>query len=201
LAGCLDFHSVPARTNGQSTRRGALLCWGARGRGRGVPGSDEVNTATNQEVAGSQQNLGAGSIVGTLGGPGYATLVANLPVSDSGVDAGTKGAFFSLEPGNVTFENPAFALVPSPMFPGSYIVIQAFDTGAAFPVDVVQVSATEGTAPAVTKTSSCVPPAPSGTTSVGPAGAVGGNRHFYITGYAYGNFGSMPVGIWICDDP
>jgi hypothetical protein len=168
---------------------------------------DEVDTATNQEVAGSQQNvgagvLGAGTIVATLGGPGYAALVTNQPVPDGGImDGGTKSIFFSLEPAKVAFQKEAFSLTASAMFPGRYNVIFDFELGS-FPVAVVQVSATEGTAPVVTKTGACNASVPPGTTSVDHVSAAGGKGQFYMAANAYRQgIYEMPVGIWVCDDP
>lgn len=154
---------------------------------------DEVDTTTNQEVAGSQQTVD-GYFVAVLGGAGYAVLVTNEPEPDGGLpDGSAASTFFSLEPGKVTLTKPAQAVVPSPC-PGRYIVV--FGSGlATFHVAAVQVSATEGIAPMVTNTSQRTFPAPSGT--VGPL-AVGGNEHFYIyaSGVPYPN-GAISV----CDYP
>jgi hypothetical protein len=162
---------------------------------------DEVDTATNYEVAGSQQNVDGG-VVAILGGAGYATLVTDEPVPDGGIpDGSTASTFFSLEPGKVSFTKLADSVVPSPMCPGRYVVV--FDSElATFPIAAVQVSATEGIAPVVTNTSQRTVPVPPGTVRAFAAMAVGGNEHFYMyTEYA-GNGGPYPgAGISVCDYP
>ncbi len=84
---------------------------------------DEIDTATNTQVVGMQQNLGTGAPVGTMGAAGSAVLL-DVTNPDAGPDA-AGGTFFSLEPSSAPTNGPGFVFVPCPGVPTKYVVLVA----------------------------------------------------------------------------
>jgi hypothetical protein len=149
---------------------------------------DTINTATNQEVAGMQQNLGPGNAIGAIGIPGYAVLATNaFP------DAGMASTFFSLEPGSVPLPAGFVGDYPASLpVNGAFMVWghEAADPSKVH-LELVTVDPTEAMAPKLAADTPATTPLTTGD-SVDPTGLVCGTKHCFMNGYEYIGAGSNP---------